>query len=281
MENNRSLPFIGITVTRKSNSFSTGIYHKPSLIDFTTHFTSFTFTVYKLSAIRSLAHRIIRLSSNYESITREFNKLFQLFIRNGYPSTLVNTTLKKLFDNWYLRDDSRSFINPNRPIINVNPIFYFYQSQYYCNVSLYLSKQLKKLCNQYFIDLKLIFTYRSIRMHDFSVLRIEYLNIYVHGWCLSLPVVDIILLMSVGQIDICEPVHVNIWVSLLMGSNVKTTSVVYDHFILTGQTISFNDFNTLLSVPDRHSLLIHEHLFIKTHKPNLNAQLESSNFLLC
>ena len=89
------------------------------------------------------------------------------FLRNGYPSTLVNITLKKLFNNWYLRDDSRSVINPNRPIINVNPIIYFYQSQYYGNVSLYLSNQLKKLCNQYFRGVKLIFAYISIRTHDF------------------------------------------------------------------------------------------------------------------
>ena len=70
-------------------------------------------------------------------------------------------------------------------------------------------------------------------------------------------------------------------ISPLTGSNVKTTSVVYDHFILIGHTISFNNFNILHSVPDRHSLLTHEHLFITSHKPNLNAQLESSNFLLC
>ena len=70
-------------------------------------------------------------------------------------------------------------------------------------------------------------------------------------------------------------------ISPLTGSNVKTTAVVYDHFILTGYAISFNDFNILRSVPDKHSLLIHEHLFIKSHKLNLNAQLESSNFLLC
>ena len=146
-------------MTRNNNSFSTSIYHKPTLTDLTTHFTSFTSTIYKLSTIRSLAHRIIHLSSNYEFITRNFNKLSQLFLRSGYPSTLVNITLKKLFDNWYLQDDSRSVINPNRPIINFNPIIFSSQSQYYGNVSLYLSKQLKKLCNQYFKDLKLIFAY--------------------------------------------------------------------------------------------------------------------------
>ena len=70
-------------------------------------------------------------------------------------------------------------------------------------------------------------------------------------------------------------------ISPLTRANVKTTSVVYDHFILTGHTVSFNDFIILRSISDRHSLLIHEHLFIKSHKPNLNAQLESSNFHLC
>ena len=50
-------------------------------------------------------------------------------------------------------------------------------------------------------------------------------------------------------------------ISPLTGANVKTTSIVHDHSILIGHTISFNDFIILLSVPDRHSLLIHEHLF--------------------
>ena len=76
---------------------------------------------------------------------------------------------------------------------------------------------------------------------------------------------------------VCE--HAGI--SPLTRANVITTSVGHDHFILTGHTISSNDFIILCSVPDRHSLLIHEHLFIKFHKPNLNAQLESSNFQLC
>ena len=70
-------------------------------------------------------------------------------------------------------------------------------------------------------------------------------------------------------------------ISPLTGANVKTTSVVHDHLILTGHNIPFNDFIILRSVPNRQSLLIHEHLFIKSHKPNLNAQLESSNFHLC
>ena len=45
-------------------------------------------------------------------------------------------------------------------------------------------------------------------------------------------------------------------------SKCKTTSAVQDHLILTGHTISFNDFIILRSGPDRHSLLIHEYLFI-------------------
>ena len=123
-------------MTRNNNSFSTGIYHKPTSTELTTHFISFTSTAYKLSVIGSLTHRIIHQSSNYEFITREFNKQSQIFICNDYLSTLVNKTLKKFFDIWYLQDDSRSAINPDRPTINVNPIIYYYQSQYYGNVSL-------------------------------------------------------------------------------------------------------------------------------------------------
>ena len=58
----------------------------------------------------------------------------------------------------------------------------------------------------------------------FSALRIEYLNVYVHGWCISLPAVDVILLNYVGMTNrlmrtrACE--HMGI--SPLTGANVKT-----------------------------------------------------------
>ena len=63
----------------------------------------------------------------------------------------------------------------------------------------------------------------------------------------------------------------HIGISSLTEANVKTTSIVLDHSILTGHTILYNDFIILHSFPDRHSLLIHGLLFIKFHKPNLNT----------
>ena len=85
--------------------------------------------------------------------------------------------------------------------------------------------------------------------------------------------------MTNRHIRTCGCKHMGI--SFLKGANVKTTSEVHDQFILTGHKISYNDFIILRSVPDRHSLLIYEHLFIKSHKPNSHAQLELSNFHLC
>ena len=144
---------------------------------------------------------------------------------------MVNTTLKKLFDNWYLRNDSSSVVNPNRAIINVNPIIYFIN---HSNVSLYLSKQLKKLCNQYFKDLKLIFAYRSIRMHDFA-----YRPIHMHDFyyfrnrlpeCLRSWIVykftcsrcnSTYVGMTNRHMRTCACEHVGI--SPLTGANIKTT----------------------------------------------------------
>ena len=51
------------------------------------------------------------------------------------------------------------------------------------------------------------------------------------------------------QTRACE--HMGI--SPLTGANFKTTSVVHDHFILTGHMTSFNNFIILRSVLDKHS----------------------------
>ena len=66
---------ISIAITRNNNSFSTVICHKTTLTVFKTSFNSFISAIYKHYALRSLAHRVIQLPSNYKSITRELNKL--------------------------------------------------------------------------------------------------------------------------------------------------------------------------------------------------------------
>ena len=70
----------------------------------------------------------------------------------------------------------------------------------------------------------------------------------------------------------------NMDIFLFTRSNFKTTSLVCDHLILTGYKILLNDFAVLRSVPERQSLLIYEHLFIKFQRLNLNTQLYLSNF---
>ena len=68
---------------------------------------------------------------------------------------------------------------------------------------------------------------------------------------------------------------------LFISSNVKTISVIYNHFILTCHKILFNDFIVLHLVPDWLSLLIYELLYTKSYKLNLNTHLDSSNFHFC
>ena len=147
-----------------------------------------------------------------------------------------------------------------------------------------MSKQLKKICSQYFKDLKLIIAYRSIRRHDFFCFKNRVpeclrSRVVYKFTCSRFNSTYVGMTNRHMRTRACE--HMGI--SPLTGANVKTTSVVHDHFILIGHTISFNDFIILRSVPDKHSLLIHEHLFTyyRSHKLNLNAQLKSSNFHLC
>ena len=125
-----------------------------------------------------------------------------------------------------------------------------------------MSKQLKKICSQYFKDLKLIIACRSIRRHDFFCFKNRVpeclrSRVVYKFTCSRFNSTYVGMTNRHMRTRTCE--HMGI--SPLTGANVKTISVVHDHFILIGHTISFNDFIILRSVPDKHSLLIHEHLF--------------------
>ena len=74
---------------------------------------------------------------------------------------------------------------------------------------------------QYFKDLKLIFTNWSIRVHDFSFLRIEYLNVYKHMWHINIPEVDVILLVSVTNRYLSTRACEHMSISPFTSSNVK------------------------------------------------------------
>ena len=101
IEENSSVSFSNIKISRENNKFVASVYHEPTLSGIFTNFGSFIPDIYKRGLIETLHHRSFRLCSNCESFHREIETLKSILKHNSYPHHLVNhcikTFLNKLF----------------------------------------------------------------------------------------------------------------------------------------------------------------------------------------
>ena len=88
IEENGSLSFLDITITRENNKFVTSVYRKPTFSGVFTNFGSFIPEMHKRGLIKTLLHRRFRLYFNYETFHREIETLTLIFKHNNYPQKL-------------------------------------------------------------------------------------------------------------------------------------------------------------------------------------------------
>ena len=67
IEENNSLSFLDITISRKNNKFVTSVYRKAAVSGIFTNFESFVPDIYKNGLIKTLLHRSFRLCSDYKN----------------------------------------------------------------------------------------------------------------------------------------------------------------------------------------------------------------------
>ena len=84
IEENGSLSFLDITITRENNKFVTSVYRKPTFSGIFTNFESFVPEMHKRGLIETLLHRIFRLCSSYENFHREIETLKSIFKHSNY-----------------------------------------------------------------------------------------------------------------------------------------------------------------------------------------------------
>ena len=74
-ENENSISFLDIKITRDNNKFMTSVYRKPTFSGVFTNFGSFIPKSYKYNLLFMLLHRAFKLCSNFERFHQEIDKL--------------------------------------------------------------------------------------------------------------------------------------------------------------------------------------------------------------
>ena len=99
-EENGSLSFLDITITRKNNKFVTSLYQMLTFSGILINFESY---IHKPGLIETLLLRGFRFYSNQENFHREIVTLKLIFKQNNYPQNFVNQYIKKFLNKLFIK----------------------------------------------------------------------------------------------------------------------------------------------------------------------------------
>ena len=150
-EENSTIPFLDVLITRHSHTFSTSVYRKKTFAGLYTKWDSFTPRKYKINLIRTLTFRCFRICSSPSLLRSSLSELRKLLSQNGYPAGIVNYNINDVLNRQQNRQREQTTTVPKKEILVILP-FLGLQS----NV---ITKQLKACINKCYgcIDLRVIF----------------------------------------------------------------------------------------------------------------------------
>ena len=89
-EINNVLPFLDVNVYRDADKFSSTVHRKATFSGVYTNYSSFMPDTYKRGLVSTLLYRAHAISSSYQSLHEEIERLKKIFAKNSYPSRFLD-----------------------------------------------------------------------------------------------------------------------------------------------------------------------------------------------
>ena len=262
---NNSLPFLDIRIDHDS-SFSHSVYRKPTFTGLGTNFHSFSFSQFKINAIKALIHRAFHLSSSYVHFNLEIEFLKQFFINNCYPVHLFEKILRNFLNSLH---QSKKLVSTAKKKTMYIPLPYlgtpsesdyksFFQSLSLCYPHINFCPVLKSgstIGSFFSYKDRLPATLRSCAIYKFS--------------CSGCNATYIGSTKRRTFERFCE--HLGLSNRTKKPLTSPPFSYIRNHSIDCNHPISLNNFKTLSYAP-QHSLAIAESISILKYQPSLNYQ---------
>ena len=94
MEENNTLPFLDILISKVNNTFCTTIYRKKTFTGLYQRWDSFCPLSTKLNLIDMLVHRAVKICSK-SKLNGEIENIKKILLNNGYPLDVIERNIKK------------------------------------------------------------------------------------------------------------------------------------------------------------------------------------------
>ena len=101
-EQNKCFNFLDVKVVRKSNVFTTSVYHQPSFSGVYTHFDSYMPMNYKFSLVSTIIFRSFTICSDMPKSHQEICKIKDIFIQNSYSESFIDKCVKTFLNKVFI-----------------------------------------------------------------------------------------------------------------------------------------------------------------------------------
>ena len=282
-ECNDSISFIGLTISHARHStdsglhcYDTTVYRKPTSTGLFMNFKSFVPLAYRLSVLKCLVYRALRLCSNCSLFLHEVSTVKQLLMRNSFHVKVLGGVISRTLAS--MTAPPTVFTGPAKERIYLGLPFHGKPTDL-------LRRAIRCICRKYLPHKDVIIYFKSgVRVKNFFQIKdrtpLAMRSSVVYQFtCASCQA------SYIGQTTrhLHHRVAEHAGVSHLTGRPVKTLvhSSIRDHCRqCEGQDCSLRDFKVLASGSTDIDLLVRERLLIEKLKPALNGNSGSFELLL-
>ena len=270
-ENDKTLPFLDVSIFKDYSEFSTSLYRKKTFTGLYTDFSSLSPKKYKTNLVSVLVYRAFHICSTYENFHKELCKIKAILYENCFPKSLIDSVLRVFLDKQFNKKVSHSDEKEDKQRI----LFFLpFLGQY----SLRIKHNIDKLIRQCYPNVKLQFVFRSPRrLCDLfaskdRLLSLVRSNVVYKFTCSCCSATYYGKTSRNPLIRRREHLGIN-----KLGQNIKSSgpSSIKDHICKTGHIATFEDFSILAKIDNAFDLLIYESLLIFRDRPSLNSQQSS------
>ena len=271
VEENGSLPFFDVLVSKENGYFNTSVYRKTTNAGLGMKFNSAISNKYKFNLIDCMIDRAYKINSTVYGFTQEISKLKRYFAQNKFNQFSVNQQVQRKLAK--IESD-----NNKDAVLTCAKITVFAQIPFMSNFSNnQLSKSISGLVSEFFphVDLRLCFkneftTSSLFRFKDEIPRRVRSNIVYEYkcGMCNS---------RYIGETarHYATRVAEHMGVSPRTGAPMsKVNSNIHAHFLQTGHRVCEDNFSILCSRASM-DLKTAESIAIHHMKPDLNDKIQS------
>ena len=259
---NNILPFIGINIEKHGSTLQTSVHHKSTDTGLLLHYHSHTDMKYKRGLIRTMVTRAFRISSSWQALHTECQRLSAVFTRLCYPAALINNTIRDVIAKH--RDPQPiDPPQPEQPARLVIP----YKSE---KATRQLKNDIRSLNSRLRVNVQVVLT--SVKLKQL-----------LHKPDKKDAIVSASRVVYMYTCAACDMRYVGYTQRHLhqrVAEHQRASSQIAKHCLSTGHAFSKDQFRILAKCSSRLELMIRESHEILFKQPQLNAKDEYSCCIL-